>query len=223
MWPALDRSTLQGVQLAVPDRDAAVAFAEQVLRLERTAPGATRFRIGAHWLAFEQRQPAGLPGNAATLLWRCRDLQRQQALLAQRGVDLQNDAEPGEATLLRVAAADTGACALQWTAEAQGKADVPPAAQGITALVLHARAPERVAAHWAQLFQGSVERPADGCPRLVLDGISLQFMFVEEATGGVSRMTLALGDAIANDANVDTGALAIAGLTIGLAQTASRG
>ncbi|AMM25940.1 VOC family protein [Variovorax sp. PAMC 28711] len=226
MWPALDRPTLQGVQLAVPDLDAAVAFAEQVLRLERTAPDAACFRLGAQWLAFVQHPSAASAGNVATLHWRCSDLRRQRTLLTQLGFDSQGDSEPDDVTPLRVVAADTGACALQWVADNERKTNERPpssSSPGITALVLHARAPERVAAHWAQIFQVSVERHAAGLPRLVLDGISLQFVFVEEGAGGVGRITLALDDAgavreraIACGTTVDGDALTLPGLTIGL-------
>lgn len=234
MWSALDRPTLQGVRLTVPDLDAAVAWAHQVLKLARD-PGTeddpkdiARFRIGTHWLAFQRPSTESLPSlspnDVATLHWRCSDLQRQRMLLAQLGFDSQENSDPGAPAPLRVVAAETGACALQWDAEAVRVCGDAPSSPGISALVLHTRAPERVAAHWAQMFQVSIERHAAGVPRLVLGGLSLQFVFAEEGAGGIGRMSLSLPDAsdvraraIASGAIVDGDAFTLAGLTISLA------
>jgi len=236
MWSALDRPALQGVRLTVLDLDAAVAQVHEVLGLARD-PGRAddgediaRFRIGTHWLAFQRSSTESLsslaPNDVATLHWRCSDLQRQRMLLAQLGFDSQEDAEPGAPALLRVVAAETGACALQWDAgaEAVRVCSEAPSSPGISALVLHTRAPERVAAHWAQVFQVCVERHAAGVPRLVLGGLSVQFVFAEEGAGGIGRMSLSLPDAsdvraraIASGAIVDGDAFTLAGLTISLA------
>ncbi|MEB0113708.1 catechol 2,3-dioxygenase-like lactoylglutathione lyase family enzyme [Variovorax sp. GrIS 2.14] len=234
MWPALDRSAFQGVRLAVPDLAAAVGFARQVLGLERASSEAAdtqdiaRFRLGAHWLAFERQSAEILPtlssNHLATLHWRCSDLRRQRTLLTQLGFDSQDESELDPVPPVRVVAAETGACALQWDAEAAPIGGDLPSSSGITGVVLHTRAPERAAAHWAQIFQVSVERHATGVPRLVLDRLSVQFVFADERAGGIGRITLALDDAgavrdraIASGATVDGDAIAIAGLTISLA------
>ncbi len=234
MWSALDRPTLQGVRLMVPDLDAAVAWAQQVLGLARE-PGKAddpkdiaRFRIGTQWLAIQrpskESSPSLSPNDVATLYWRCSDLRRQRLLLGQLGFDSREDSETGPAAPLHVVAAETGACALQWDAEAVRFCADAPSSPGISALVLHTRAPERVAAHWAQMFQVSVERHAAGVPRLVLGGLSVQFVFAEEGAGGIGRMTLSLPDAstvraraIASGAVVDGDAFTLAGLTVSLA------
>lgn len=234
MVPAVDRPTLQGVQLAVQDLDAAATFAEQVLGLQRDAADGgdnlARFRLGAHWLALEQ-QPAeamqGLsPGNAAALHWRCSDLPRQHTHLSQLGFDSQNESAQDDACHVRIAAAETGACAIQWCDGRTLKPAGRPSLPGITALVLPARAPGRAAAHWAQIFQMPLEHHAAGHPHLVLDGIRLQFVFAEDGTAGMAGITLALDNAgaaleraRARGLIVDGDAVSLAGLKVRLAST----
>lgn len=232
MVPALRKSTLQGLRLTVQDLEAATRFTEQVLGLQRDAADSSdslpRFGLGAHWLALEQ-QPAeatqGLPpGNEATLHWWCSDLPRQSTHLSQLGFDSPNASTLDDACHVRIAAAETGACAIQWCDGPSLQPADPPASPGITALVLPARAPERAAAHWAQIFQMPLERHAAGDPHLLLDGIRLQFVFAEDGAGGVASLTLALDDAgavreraKARGLRVDGDTISLAGLKVRLA------
>ncbi|CAN5887037.1 hypothetical protein BH11PSE13_BH11PSE13_46050 [soil metagenome] len=231
--PAVDRPALQGLRLAVPDLRAALAFAAQVLGLEKQAathpgdgdPDEARFQLGASsWLAVRQRPPdaARIPSPATaamlqTLHWRCTDLVRQRALLARLGFDSPADSEPDDAASIRVAAAETGACAIRWeSAPLQ-----PPAAHDtlpqLVALVLHARAPERAITLWAQMFQAPVERPTAGVPRLRLGALTVQFAFAEEQAGGVASLTLEVPDAAAARERAKAQGLALDGDAISLA------
>ncbi|RZI94010.1 MAG: hypothetical protein EOP78_09890 [Variovorax sp.] len=186
MLRAVQHSTLQGLELRVDDLGAAALLVGQVLGLPPLAPeaaGELRFGLGARWLALRQAPPE----QADCLHWRCATLAGQRLLLGQLGIDMAEEV----AETLQVSGVDTGACAATWTeGPTAASADAAPR---LHALVLHARAPERVAAHWAQMLHATPGRDARGLPQLRIDGVALSFTFSEDGAGGVREIALAPG------------------------------
>lgn len=225
MLRASDTATLQGLELGVADLDAAKQLVGRVLELpsgRQDGTGGARFALAGRWLVLQQ----AAVDAADCLHWHCTDLSRQQALLGQLGIDVADETSATSDRRLQVSSVDTGACAAAWT-------DGPPASDtkavpALRAVVLRARAPERVAAHWAQMLSAPVGRNSLGLPRLSIDGIDLSFTFAEEGVGGVGELMLAVDapDAVRQRADAagmtrNGDALSLAGLTIRLCKLPS--
>ena len=184
MLRAVQDSSLQGLQVRVDDLNAAAQLFGDVLglpALAHAAEGELRFGLGTRWLAL-RRAPAE---QVDCLHWHCTTLAGQRLLLGQLGIETADET----ADVLQVSGVDTGACAAVWTDGLHAaSADAAPRLQ---ALVLHARAPERVAAHWAQMLHAAPGRDARGLPQLRIDGVALSFAFSEDAAGGVREIALA--------------------------------
>ncbi|RYF33597.1 MAG: hypothetical protein EOO26_07595 [Comamonadaceae bacterium] len=167
------------------DLDAAAMLFGHVLglpSLASAAEGEIRFGLGARWLAL-----AHTPAEQVDCLhWHCAALAGQRLLLVQLGIETVDETSDS----LQASGVDTGACAAIWT-EAPHAASTDPTLR-LHALVLNARAPERVASHWAQMLNAAPGRDAGGMPQLRTDGVSLGFAFSEDGAGGVREITLAL-------------------------------
>ncbi|RYY91132.1 MAG: hypothetical protein EOO24_32105, partial [Comamonadaceae bacterium] len=168
MRRAVDTAMLAGLVLHVSDPGLAIGFACRVLGLplrDGGADGHSRFALGSRWLSLQA-------GEDDSLHWQCADLAVQRAQLGQLGIDTCDDAgAPADGALL-VGSVDTGACAAAWTQGSRPAAvDSVPR---LSAIVLRARAPERVAAHWSQMLQAPVGRGARGLPCVWVDRRSMR-------------------------------------------------
>ena len=228
MPPVRDTPRLQGMRLRVADAGAAAALLGRLLDEPPPRDGAC-VRLGTAWLAFDDDAASG-PGTVdatppAPLQWGSHDLARQRTLLAQLGIDLLDDTSPNDGSL-RIAAADTGACALAWRALQAAPDDAnadAPAGPLLRVVVMATRTPERTASHWAQMFRTPVVRDATGAPLLLLDGVSLRFVFSDGPAGGVVSLTLGLPDPAAASLRADAlGLPQLAGDAVSLAGVALR-
>lgn len=152
-------------------------------------------------------------GGGYIVVTDCADLPRRRAHVDRLGLRVVTDLElPGFRTL-QLHPRDTGGCMLEFnTTEGGGATDgaylpAGPAWQdavrterigAIAAVELRARAPERMAAHWAQICEAPVSRDAAGTPQLDLGGTWLRFAVCgDDDAEGVAGVDLVANDAAA--------------------------
>lgn len=183
----------QGLRLAL-DRDDAASVFGQILGMQ----AAPRFHLDQQWIEVNVT-----PGDGLDL--RCDDLDTRRNHLRRLGIEALDGAAPGCASILRLDAIDTGACTVDLGENAMAPAAVPSAPgmrARLCALELAVRAPERVALHWAQMFNAPTSRNGHGLPTLALDGFDLCFSPPAEGRLGVTALEFATSalDAWANRA-----------------------
>lgn len=139
----------------------------------------------------------------------CCDLDRRRARLAGLGVRLVTDLGiPGFHTL-QMPPQDTGACMLEFNHTESGGAPLGPytpagphwqrairreCVDGLAAITVRARAPERLASHWGHITEAPVSRGPYGGPQLVL-GPAIQFTVAgDDEAEGVAVVELSVRD-----------------------------
>ncbi|SEB04698.1 hypothetical protein [Variovorax sp. YR216] len=194
MTAELQPPRFHGLRLALDREDAASVFG-RILGME-TAP---RFHLGQQWIEVN-----ATPGDALDL--RCDDLVTRRTHLRRLGVETMDGMALGCASVLRLEPVETGACTVDLREEAAACADGPHAADvnaRLCALELAVRAPERVALHWAQMFNAPTARDGNGLPMLALAGMDLRFAPPAEGRLGIAALEFATSeiDAWANRAS----------------------
>lgn len=141
-------------------------------------------------------------GDGLLLSLCCDDLAAQRSRLMRLAVQVLDEHEDdGEApsgmqapvtqrlTRLTLSAAETGSCGLAFVGEADAMGAC--ASQGIRSIDLSALAPERLAAHWAQILGRRVTRDSQGTPQVELDGSVIRFVLAIDGREGLSAIQTA--------------------------------
>ncbi|WP_431153203.1 hypothetical protein [Acidovorax facilis] len=183
MTADLQPPRLRGLRLALEREDAASVFG-RILGME----AAQRFFLDGQWIEVNATS-----GDALDL--HCNDLDTHRTHLHRLGVETLDCAALGYASALRLDAIETGACTVHLREECAVSAEDPhaPGAR-LCALELAVRAPERVALHWAQMFNAPNSRNGNGLPMLALDGVDLRFLPPAEGRLGISALHFATPD-----------------------------
>lgn len=144
-------------------------------------------------------------GGGYIVAMECRDLDRRRARLAGLGVRLVTDLGiPGFHTL-QMHPRDTGGCMLEFNHTESGGDPLGPytpaganwqqairreCAEGLAAITVRARAPERLASHWGHITEAPVSRGPHGEPQLVL-GPAIRFTVAgDDEPEGVAAVDL---------------------------------
>lgn len=215
MSAELQPPRFRGLRLAL-DRDDAASVFGRLLGME----AAPRFLLHEQWIEVN-----AAPGDALDL--RCDDLDTRRSHLRRLGIEALDGAALGCASILRLDAIETGACAVDLREDAASSREgtrAPDAGARLCALELAVRAPERIALHWAQMFNAPTSRSGGGLPTLAFDGFELCFAPPAEGRLGVAALEFATSDvnAWANRAStqgfaVDNGADHAAFAALGVA------
>lgn len=176
--------SLRGLRLGLPDPAAAASVFRGVL-------GAARLRESRYAFAEQWIDLHAAPGDVLAL--RCDDLGVQRAHLARLGIEPLDGSALGCTPCLGLDALDTGACAVDLR-EAAPPVPAGEQATCVCGLELAVHAPERVALHWAQLFQARPFRDAEGLPAIALDGFELRFALAETGRTGATALDFAARD-----------------------------
>jgi hypothetical protein len=189
--------SLQGLCLTVPDGAAANKVFEETLALPRSPVSGPciRFNAGRSWI--EVRTTS----TATALHWQIDDLDAQRLHLQHIGVEVLQDMPTDSTSYLRIEAVETGACVIEFHEQRRTASDetvVVPAPGCLVGIGMQVRAPERVSAHWARIFQLPVQREAGGTPCLQAGDVTLRFTPSEADGIGVQALSFCANDASAS-------------------------
>ncbi|CAN5804980.1 hypothetical protein BH11PSE8_BH11PSE8_10770 [soil metagenome] len=133
---------------------------------------------------------ARVPSLQAVIVIECDDLVAQRAHLLRLALPLADEA--GADALL--ASAETGTCAIRFTqASVSASASAarlprPIQTRSLASIEIAALAPQRLAAHLAQIIGVPVTRSAVGAPTLAFGGTQLRFIVADDSGEGLAAI-----------------------------------
>ena len=123
----------------------------------------------------------------AVIVIACGDLDAQRARLLRLALPVSPLGDDGECDIT-LAPADTGTCALRFTRAAAHSSPEAIAAQTLASIDIAALAPQRLAAHLAQIIGVPVTRSPNGAPALAFGGTQLRFIVADDAGEGLAAI-----------------------------------
>lgn len=206
MAPQAPPPALRGLRLGFADLAPAARALESILELAvvpsastglTTPPAPPVYALDGlrlEALTVPARPGADLqrPLRLDALLWQHPDIAGRRQHLRRLGLCALDDADLACPDRLRLETIDTGACALEWQADASPPPALPVSLLGLVAIELRVRAPERTAGHWAALLDAPLRRDRSGTPLLHAAPAALRFVPAPESSGaGIAALVFA--------------------------------
>ena len=123
----------------------------------------------------------------AVIVIACDDLGAQRAHLTTLALPRAPLGDEVDADIT-LAPADTGTCSIRFTQATAPSSSAPTAAKTLRGIDIAALAPQRLAAHLAQIIGVPLTRSASGAPALAFGGTQLRFIVANDAGEGLAAI-----------------------------------